>query len=267
MSDERMQPLLDAWFRDRDEPARDVGGDIARVMADVPRTRQQGRWWPLPAFDRRAKAKTLTTNGITDYQPSPIPATNGHAPTVIGRTQTMLSPVKAITAGALVFAIGGVMLIAQPFDQQPQGGAPGAQSDDGEVYTIVSYEVISESEEGPVVYVHAKEASDPRLSGTWTEFWDCADYQRGDIEVCVGSVRVENEGGTWLGRTEGFWAAPELAPGYTVPYGFHFTVLEGQGDYAGLTVLHQDTWNAEEGEAEVGVIFEGALPPVPEPVE
>ncbi len=30
----------------------------------------------------------------------------------------MFSPANAITAGALVFAIGGVMLIAQPFDQQ-----------------------------------------------------------------------------------------------------------------------------------------------------
>ena len=36
----------------------------------------------------------------------------------------MLSPVKAITAGALVFAIGGVLLIAQPFEQQ--GVVPGA---------------------------------------------------------------------------------------------------------------------------------------------
>jgi hypothetical protein len=179
----------------------------------------------------------------------------------------MLSPVKAITAGALIFAIGGVLLIAQPFDQQPQGGVPGAQSDDGEVYTIESFRVISETDEEPVVYIHAKEASDPRLSGTWTTFWDCADYQRGDIEVCVGSVRVENEGGTWLGRTEGFWIQLEPAPGLTVPHAFERTVLEGQGDYAGLTVLHQDTWNSEEGEAEVGVIFEGALPPVPEPAE
>ena len=42
----------------------------------------------------------------------------------------MLSPVKAITAGALVFAIGGVFLIAQPFDQQERaGGARGGRRD------------------------------------------------------------------------------------------------------------------------------------------
>ena len=38
----------------------------------------------------------------------------------------MLSPVKAITAGALVFALSGAFLIAQPFDQQ--ASVPGAQS-------------------------------------------------------------------------------------------------------------------------------------------
>jgi hypothetical protein len=40
----------------------------------------------------------------------------------------MFSPAKAITAGALVFALGGVLLIAQPFDQQG-GGVPGAATD------------------------------------------------------------------------------------------------------------------------------------------
>ena len=40
----------------------------------------------------------------------------------------MFSPAKAITAGALVFAIGGVMLMAQPFHQQ--GSVP-KRSNDG----------------------------------------------------------------------------------------------------------------------------------------
>jgi hypothetical protein len=145
-----------------------------------------------------------------------------------------------------------------------------AQSDVGEIYAITSHVVISEPEDGPYIYIHEKEASDPRLSGTWTTFWECADYQRGDIEVCVGSVRVENEGGTWLGRTEGFWAAPEPAPWSSVPHGFEFTMLEGEGDYAGLTALQHDTWNPEEGLAAVGVIFGGfdfEMPPMPEPIE
>ena len=41
----------------------------------------------------------------------------------------MFSPAKAITAGALVFTLGGVLLIAQPFDQQG-AGVPGAATDE-----------------------------------------------------------------------------------------------------------------------------------------
>lgn len=40
----------------------------------------------------------------------------------------MFSPVKAMAAGFVVFAIGGALLIAQPFDQRssaPAAAAPG----------------------------------------------------------------------------------------------------------------------------------------------
>ncbi|MEA2026800.1 MAG: hypothetical protein U9O18_08910, partial [Chloroflexota bacterium] len=46
----------------------------------------------------------------------------------------MLSPVKAITAGAIIFALGGAFLIAQPFDREG-GGVPGAES--SEPVTVV----------------------------------------------------------------------------------------------------------------------------------
>ena len=122
MKDEQMQSLLDAWYRDRDEAPRDTDGGSLACHGRVPQTRQRSRWWPFPIFYRRTK--TPPTTDTAEYQPSPIPATDGHTPTVIGRTQSMLSPVKAITAGAIIFAIGGVMLVAQPFQQQ--GSPPGA---------------------------------------------------------------------------------------------------------------------------------------------
>ena len=40
----------------------------------------------------------------------------------------MFSPVKAITAGAVVFALGGVMLIAQPFEQAGQRSGCGDEA-------------------------------------------------------------------------------------------------------------------------------------------
>ena len=168
--------------------------------------------------------------------------------------------VKAITAGALVFAIGGVMLIGQPFERQ--ASVPGAQSDAviAEFVTIESTEELSAFEydaDGNEVIRMTKETSDPRLSGTWTEVWGCGGEP---VELCVASVLVENEGGSWVGRANGFGGPPA---------GFYdFTVLEGQGDYAGLTAIRQVTFRPDQGDTEVVAIYEGELPPLPElPVE
>jgi hypothetical protein len=135
MSDERMQPLLDAWFRDRDEPARDVGGDIARVMADVPRTRQQGRWWPLPTFDR-----WVSTFPGRELAPAPIPATNGLQP---ARGFTMLSAIKFVVASVIVALFGGFLLTGILTTQHGDEMAPAAVSESPEA------EVTSEPTEAP----------------------------------------------------------------------------------------------------------------------
>ena len=125
MNDERMQSLLEEEFRAMDTAPSDVDRSTREVLQRKAHVRQRSRWWPFPVFYRRTQSPT--TNDTTHDQPSPIPAANGHTPTVIGRTQSMLSPVKAITAGAIVFAVGGVFLIAQPFGQQ--GSVPGAEAD------------------------------------------------------------------------------------------------------------------------------------------
>ena len=127
MNHEQKQPLLVAWFSDREVAPENPDEGVARVMSELPQTRQQGRWLPLPLHRSKVASTTPSTSDTADYQPSPIPATNGHTPTVIGRTQSMLSPAKAITAGALVFALGGALLIAQPFQQQ--GSVPGAEAE------------------------------------------------------------------------------------------------------------------------------------------
>ena len=115
----------------------------------------------------------------------------------------MFSPVKAITAGALVFALGGVLLIAQPFGQQGSvpGGAPGAvtesPSPSPEVPVSVSGKVTEETNrsfptprsEGGIWYVDDAwwtitwEASDPRLSGegTWSANWHEVENGTGTI--------------------------------------------------------------------------------------
>jgi len=122
MRDELDAPFLDEWMHDTEVTPPDPQEGARRVATQLPRTRQVGRWLPFVVF--RPKAPTPTPGHTADYQPTPIPASNGRTPTVSGRTQSMFSPVKAIAAGLFVFAIGGALFIAQPFDQQ--GSVPGA---------------------------------------------------------------------------------------------------------------------------------------------
>ena len=133
MNDDQLLREVGAWLVDADPAPPDARESVRQAMARTPQVRQRGRWWPLPILGRTAGPPT--TDQTTDFQPSPIPATNGHTPTVIGRTQTMFSPAKAITAAALVFGIGSAMLIAQPFDQQG-GSVPGAATDTAPVAPV-----------------------------------------------------------------------------------------------------------------------------------
>ena len=79
-----------------------------------------------------------------------------------------------------------------------------------------------------VGFVWQVEASDPRLSGTWKSDQNCVEDSTDT--VCVASVRVENDGGSWLGRYEN-------SGGVMQPRWVAWTMLEGQGDYAGLTAF------------------------------
>ena len=124
------------------------------------------------------------------------------------------------------------------------GGVVACDEDDGRPITLEVTEKLSQGygtrldekshgEESGHLSRVVVEASDPRLSGTWTVRESCrwgvrAGYEEVE-ELCVGSVRVENEGGTWLGRHEGYRreGIGNLDP----------TVLEGQGGYAGLTAV------------------------------
>jgi hypothetical protein len=102
MNEEQMQSLLDAWHRDREIPRPKVQASVAEVMASVPRTRQRGRWWPLPAFER-----PVSTFPTRELAPVPIPATIGPTPE---RGFTMFSALKFITAAVIVALFGGFLL-------------------------------------------------------------------------------------------------------------------------------------------------------------
>jgi hypothetical protein len=268
MNDEQMQPLLEVWLRDREVPRPQVQTGVVRVMGNVPQTRQQGRWLPFPSF--KPKAQTPTATNTAEYQPAPIPATNGRTPTVTGRTQSMFSPVKAITAGALVFAIGGVLLIAQPFD--PQGGSvPGAATDGAReapvefsgrlMHGLPIEELSSETVDGDVEVQrevfrpHVLRMSDPRLNGEAILATESRVFGGEDgITVFSKAFRIENDAGTWQ-EVPGF--VMQSSPGWT-------STFIGEGDYAGLfaiaDVLHDaDGWDLH------GFIIDGDVPTDPAP--
>jgi hypothetical protein len=273
MKDEQMQSLLDTWYRDRDEAPRDANGEVSRVMARVPQIRQRSRWWP-PSFDRGTQ--TPTASDTIEYQPSPVPATNSHTPTVIGRTSSMLSPVKAITAGAIVFAIGGVMLIAQPFNQQDS--MPGAATD-AERAAPVEFtgqwwfngpERLTPTEtdgdpgmsRGGAWLQSPTNATDARFGGSVTVFSN-DDWYSGGNAVYHDAWRVENADGAW-----------QSEPVYNVDFADGSSsgltaVFHGEGGYEGLVaVVDMEMVRMEQGDSQYfelnGVIFDGDLPPEPE---
>ncbi len=279
MTDDRQSGVLfESWLKDTDPMPADARPNVARVMARVPQTRQRGRWWPLPSFHRKAQSRTATDT--TDYQPSPVPATNGHAPAVIGRTQIMFSPVKLITAGALIFAIGGVLLIAQPFDQQgsvpgaEQGAEPASTTPDvrtpAEVTGVIKEvrrnqpsEVVQSPTEftsSPFVtvttnfgYTMLMETDDPRLSGTYETNQTSQQYgTTGGVRTGIG--RLANEGGSWASEFRGLSALG----GVTF---VHF--LTGEGGYEGVSAMLL-TLPAESGWEVTGFVAPDPLPAPPE---
>jgi len=250
-----MTPEVREWMKRTDADPPDAQQSARQVMAGLPEVRQRRRWWPFPVFYR--KAQTPSSTNTSEHQPTSIPSANGHTPTVLGRTQSMFSPVKAVTAGALVFALGGVLLIAQPFDQQG-GGVPGAATDADivppvEVSGHVREDGCSGTDyEGPfedsgahaALYTCSTDTgsqwsfSDPRLEGTGTRIVEEVTFELGDVSdvyIASNALSIENDGGTWRERPR-TWLMPDgIATFDWLPQ--EVLVLEGSGDYEGLVAV------------------------------
>jgi predicted DsbA family dithiol-disulfide isomerase len=100
------------------------------------------------------------------------------------------------------------------------------------------------------------EATDPRIGGTLTMASVLRQFTppgEGDqvFNVAVGTLRIDNLGGSWVGTFQGLGAQDSA-------YGR--ILLEGAGAYEGLTAL------IRMGEYD-GVIFDHGLPPLPDPIE
>ena len=273
--DDRLLLDVRSWLKDEDVVLPDAEQAGRRVAAELPKTRQRRRkWWPLPSFKGTSVPPRVTPD--SEYQPTSIPATNGHSPTVLGRTHSMFSPVSAIAAGALVFAIGGVLLVAQPFDQQ--GTAPGAEAE--EAATWVTGDIgfapgcvgpDSLEMEGGVLRSRNIEcspqawtSSDSRLTAEVARRYNEDTYQtdEGSISVGTETADLQNAGGSWACSTvslfEGSGSSSQRVTGDTV-------TCKGDGGYIGLSAVLIIEQAGTRSEAFSGLIFSGDLPPMPEP--
>jgi hypothetical protein len=267
MKEERSWPVLGTWLKDTAAAPPDPQETARKVAERLPQTPQVRRRWWLPS--QRAA-----------HQPSPIQATSGHTPTVIGRTKSMLSPVKTITAGALVFAIGSVFLIAQPFDQQPV--VPGAETE-AVAPTWVTGNISfapgctspdSDEVDGAVrrsrnveCSPQAWTSSDLRLTAEVSRWYNEDTFQtdEGSITVNMDAAYLRNDGGGWACSNSGLLRGSGMSSKDVTGGTFTHTCI-GDGGYEGLSaILVLDQAGAGNSEEFVGLIFSGDFPPLPEP--
>ena len=249
MSDEQLQSLLETWFADTDPAPPDTRQTAVEVMARVPETRQRGRWWPLPPL--RQKAQTATAIETIEEQPGPTAAIYGHIPTVIGRTRLMFNPVRATIVGALVFALGGVFLVAQPFEQQDAGG-PAARVTQLPAVTVTSSQDCDLPANQGGACTHT--ASDARVTGplTFSYTGDIGGPATAEVELVWADATLEGPDGDWTGHLYLVWTEPTQA----------FAVLSGDGAYEGWQYVASGIDPEADGDHDwSGVIYEGALPP------
>ncbi len=264
MTEDRLQTILESFYRSTALTPPDPSRSLEEVMARVPQTRQRGRCWPLPSLGRASVTPPAIPS--TAFRPTPMPATTGHVPTITGRTYTMFSPVKAIVTGAVVFALGGVFLIAQPFDQQGGvvPGAPAASTpavavhvsgtDGDPTFLIDPTQVrvgdVTQFRGG--LFTQTSSMDDPRVSGELTFTWSGDVYGVPFVDAATewGTMRIANESGTWEGPCSGGqWGDTTSILSCWLP---------GSGDYEGLTYYRQFDWPPEVGVR--GVIFPGVPP-------
>ena len=185
----------------------------------------------------------------------------------------MLSPVKAITAGALVFAIGGVMLIAQPFQQQssvPGAEVPGAAETTPFTMSLDWGETVQRPEQmiergvnkslGDCHAMGVVAPSDPRMDGDATY---CAsehvygEDRDADPNVATATYRIVNDDGAWQGSLSGVWWTDPTSGDY-IDGTEDIVILAGEGAYDGLYAAMTLDWSDIRG-----LIFEGARPAGP----
>ena len=188
----------------------------------------------------------------------------------------MLSPVKAIAAGVIVSAIGGALLVAQPFGQQ--GIAPGVESSAVAPVWVTATVLFSSdcdfgetTTEGGVTMergMHCQgqtwTSDDPRLDGTANVAHNADNYlvdNRG-YALVTSAVEVFNDAGGWR-CTNADRVAIAVATLYSTSRfrGDRLTCV-GYGGNEGYSAILTADWSGSPKTVE-GLVFAGEMPPMP----
>ena len=225
MNDERLGRATGEWLRDIETPPPDSEYGVQRAMTQVAHNEQTRSRWPLPPLRRRGRATT-------------------EPPNVTGRTRPMLSPVTAITTGALIFAAGGALLVAQADQTEttPAGAEAPLQEPSAFEGRILYASTVRDSsrteirdgvDEGidGMWNYRVVTISDPRLDGAVTLNGNVHEFADLGADVWSSSIRIENDGGAWQKE-------PSLVVRFDDVSGSASTVLlVGDGDYEGLVAV------------------------------
>ena len=273
MNEDRLLLEMRNWLQEEQVALPDAERASQQIASQLPATRQRRRrWWRLPV--RARMPKPLRTADTAETHPTPIPASNGHTPTVIGRTTSMLRPVKALTAGALGVALGGAVRVAQPCGQR-DATVPGAEADVEATWVTGTVRFASSCveperttqagltiERGYVCEPQTWESDDPRLGGTATASWNADVYwfptERYSVINAFWDIRDETGGWTCrsggLDRGSGLFTDPVAGAGELT--------CAGYGDNEGLTAILVADWSTSRSFE--GLIFDREVPPEPD---
>jgi hypothetical protein len=196
----------------------------------------------------------------------------------------MFSAARFVVAGAIVALLGGLVLSAQPFEQQsgstPGGATAGVPAPLVEVVGRARSQGTCPNEGvrgadvervGSVTQYRGYQChpdtvwSDPRLEGTetlMTNFDNYGEDELGSLDLHIGSsvVHIQNDEGGWRSRPTLEVIFPGSS-GWQDGASAASVVFIGEGAYEGLIFVGQQV-----GDATRGSIIEAAIPPDPEDV-
>ena len=238
MTDDQLRPVVDDWLKTTDAPPPDPVGSVHLAMANVRRTRQLGRWWPL---------------SITARLSSPARQPPGEELSTATRA---LFSIPRLLAGATVLALIAGLLWSGLLTP-PQDRSPGVEAEQVEFIVVTGTSTISA---GPSP-AGDDAMSDPRVSGHANLINNYLIGDEDNTGTQWGAYRLANDDGSWEGEWIGFYEPPGDEDEYGTPGTQNAMAwASGTGEYEGWTYVANYTGHLLGLDVK-GLLYQGDIPP------